>query len=81
MLLYADRFDTRQRWVAHGQGAVFRVAEKAGREEKEAVNEHEIFSDSIYEEQTLQAERELSGFISAVTKLYGPEQARHLAED
>jgi hypothetical protein len=45
------------------------------------VNEHEIFSDSIYEEQTLQAERELSAFISAVTKLYAPEQARHSAED
>ena len=40
------------------------------------VDEQELFSDSIYEEQTHLAERELSSFISAVTQLYGPEQAR-----
>jgi hypothetical protein len=45
------------------------------------MNEHESFSNSIYEEQTLLAERELSSFIAAVTKLYGPEQARLSAED
>ena len=41
----------------------------------------EPFSDSIYEEQTHLAERELSSFIAAVTGLYGPEQARLSAED
>jgi hypothetical protein len=45
------------------------------------MNEHESFSSSIYEEQTQLAERELFAFIAAVTKLYGPEQARLSAED
>jgi hypothetical protein len=45
------------------------------------MNEHDSFSDSIYEEQVHLAERELSSFIAAVTKLYGPEQARLSAED
>ena len=45
------------------------------------MNEHESFSDTIYEEQTHLAERELSAFIGAVTKVYGPEQARLSAED
>jgi len=45
------------------------------------MNEHESFSDSIYEEQTHLAERELSSFIAAVTKLYGPEQAKLSAQD
>jgi len=45
------------------------------------MSEHEAFSDSIYEEQTHQAERELSSFIAAVTELYGPEEAKLLAED
>ena len=40
------------------------------------MDEHEHFSDSIYEEQMHLAERELSSFIAAVTKLYGAEQAR-----
>src|SRR5947209_65936 len=40
------------------------------------MNEQESFSDSIYEEQTRMAERELSSFISAVTELYGPAEAR-----
>lgn len=35
----------------------------------------EPFSDLIFEEQTHYAERELSAFLSAVTQLYGPEQA------
>lgn len=39
------------------------------------------FSDSIYEEQTHLAERELSSFLATVTKLYGREQARISAED
>jgi hypothetical protein len=45
------------------------------------MDEHDSFSDSIYDEQTHLAERELSSFIAAVTKLYGPEQAKLSAED
>ena len=45
------------------------------------MNEHQSFSDLIYDEQMHLAERELSAFIAAVTKLYGPEQARLSAED
>jgi hypothetical protein len=45
------------------------------------MNEHEAFSNSVYEEQTQLAERELCSFIAAVTKLYGPEQAILSAED
>jgi hypothetical protein len=45
------------------------------------MNEHESFSNSVYEEQTRLAERELSSFIAAVTKLYGAEQAQISAED
>jgi len=39
------------------------------------------FSCPIYAEQMHLAERELSAFIGAVTKLFGPEQARLSAED
>jgi hypothetical protein len=39
------------------------------------MNEHELFSNSIYEEQSHTADRELSSFISAVTELYGREEA------
>jgi hypothetical protein len=45
------------------------------------MNGHESFSDSIYEEQTNLAERELSCFIPEVTKLYGPERGKLSAED
>jgi hypothetical protein len=45
------------------------------------MNEHDSFSDSIYEEQIHLAERELASFITAVTKLYGPQQAGLSAED
>jgi hypothetical protein len=45
------------------------------------MNEHESFSNSIYEEQTHLAERELSAFISAVTQMFGPEQGRASTED
>jgi len=45
------------------------------------MNEQELFSNSIYEEQTRLAERELSAFINAVTQLVGPELARASAED
>jgi hypothetical protein len=45
------------------------------------MNEHESFSNSIYEEQTYLAERELASFIAAVAKSYGPEQAKLSAED
>jgi hypothetical protein len=43
--------------------------------------EHELFCNSIYEEQAQLAERELSSFIAAVTELYGPEQARLSEKD
>ncbi len=39
------------------------------------------FSAGSYSEQLEQADREFSAFIGAVTKLYGPEQARLSAED
>jgi len=45
------------------------------------MNEHESLANSNYEERALLAERELSSFVSAVTKLYGPEQARLSAQD
>jgi hypothetical protein len=45
------------------------------------MNQHETFSDLIYDEQTHLAERELSSFVSAVTKLYGSEQARLSVQD
>jgi len=45
------------------------------------MNEDESLCDSIYEEQTHLAERELSSFISAVTELYGPKQARLSEKD
>lgn len=38
-------------------------------------------ADSIYDQKTRLAERELSSFIAAVTRSYGPEQARLSAED
>jgi hypothetical protein len=46
-----------------------------------AMNQHESFSDAVYEQQTQLAEQELSSFLSAVTKLYGPEQATLSAQD
>jgi hypothetical protein len=45
------------------------------------MNEQQSFSDWIYEEQTRMAERELSSFISAVTELYGPAEARLSEKD
>ena len=39
------------------------------------MNKHEMFFNSICEEQTYLAERELSSFITALAELYGPEQA------
>jgi hypothetical protein len=45
------------------------------------MNHHESFSDSVYEQQTQLAEHELSSFLSAVTNLYGPEQATLSAQD
>lgn len=45
------------------------------------MNKRESFSDSIYEQQTLLAERELYSFIAAVAELYGPEQGRISTED
>ena len=46
-----------------------------------AMREPDLFSDSIYEEQTHLAERELSSFVAAVKASYGPEQAKLSAED
>jgi len=45
------------------------------------MNEEELFSEPAYEERTHLAERELSAFIGAVAKLFGPEQARASTED
>jgi hypothetical protein len=45
------------------------------------MNERDQFSESIYEEQTHLAERELFSFVAAVTELYGPEQATASTED
>jgi len=45
------------------------------------MNEHETFSDSIYEQQTYLAENERCSFTAAVAELYGPEQAKLSTED
>ena len=45
------------------------------------MNEPDLFSDSIYEEQMHLADRELASFIAAVTALYGQEQAKLSAQD
>jgi hypothetical protein len=45
------------------------------------MDEYNSFSDSIYEEHTRLAERELSSFMAAVTKLHGRQQARLAADD
>ena len=45
------------------------------------MNAKELFSTSAYADQMHMAERELGAFLSAVTKLFGPEQARLAAED
>jgi hypothetical protein len=45
------------------------------------MNQHESFSSSTYEEQTHLAERELSSFVAAVTKLFGPDEAKVAADD
>ena len=46
-----------------------------------SMNAPDPFSDSVYEERTHLAERELSSFIAAVKELYGAEQARISAQD
>jgi hypothetical protein len=45
------------------------------------MNTEESFCNSTYEDQIHMAERELSAFISAVTELFGPEQAKLSTED
>jgi hypothetical protein len=45
------------------------------------MNDRESFSNSTYEEQAHLAERELSSFMAAVTKLFGPEEAKVAADD
>jgi len=46
-----------------------------------SMNESESFSTSMYEDQSHLAERELALFISGVTQLFGPEQARASTQD
>lgn len=41
----------------------------------------DLFSDSVYEEETRRAQSELSSFIAFVKDLYGAEQAKLSAED
>lgn len=41
----------------------------------------QLFNNSIYAADVHRAERELSAFISAVTELFGPEQARVSTDD
>src|SRR5277367_5359724 len=53
-----------------------KISDRSTEKERIPMSEHESFSNSIYEEQTRDAERELSAFIRAVTKSFGPEQAR-----
>ena len=45
------------------------------------MNSDESFDNSNYAEQAHLAERELASFIGAVRELFGPEQARHSADD
>jgi hypothetical protein len=45
------------------------------------MNDRESFSIATYQEQTHLAEHELSSFVAAVTKLFGPDQATVAAED
>jgi hypothetical protein len=45
------------------------------------MKERASISDSLYEEELLLAERELSSFLVAVAELYGQEQAGLSAED
>jgi len=45
------------------------------------MNMNEAFCISAYEEQAHMAERELAAFLGAVTKLFGPVQARVSAEE
>jgi hypothetical protein len=45
------------------------------------MHDREFFSITTYQEQTHLAERELSSFVAAVKKLFGPDEARVAAED
>jgi hypothetical protein len=49
--------------------------------DEDPMNTKESFSNSMYKQQTQMAEREFSGFISAVNELFGPEQAQSSALD
>ena len=64
-----------------GATRIFTAKVFCDEESEYSVDEHQLFSDSIYEEQTLLAERELSSFMRAVRELYGPEQAGLSARD
>ena len=45
------------------------------------MNQHRFFANSPCEEEVYRAQHELSSFLAAVTRLYGPEQAWLSAED
>ena len=45
------------------------------------MNRQQSLSNSTCRDQILMAERELSAFVSAVTELFGPEQAKLSADD
>ena len=45
------------------------------------MNDRVSFSNETYEEQAHLAERELSSFVAAVTKLFGPDEAKVAADD
>jgi hypothetical protein len=53
----------------------------SAKEQADAMNTEESFSNSTYTDEMHVAERELSAFIGAVTQLFGPEQANLSAED
>jgi|SRR5580698_7166795 hypothetical protein len=59
----------------------FRAERRKSERVSISMNEHELFSGSIYEEQTQLAERELSSFIAGVTKAFGPEQGQVSMQD
>ena len=45
------------------------------------MNQRDMFSDLIYDQQTHLAERELASFVAAVTESFGPAMAGFAAED
>jgi hypothetical protein len=62
------------------KGAIGEAQHKT-RAEEEPMNTKESFCNSTCEDEMRTAERELAAFISAVTELFGPAQARLAAND